>query len=70
MRKHSKKPRSGPTLAQSERGAKVYSISLPDTTRQLWDRFAVRHRCTRSAVIVMALGALVEVEGEPRRPGE
>lgn len=67
MRKRSKKPksRSGPTLPQSERGAKVYSISLPDATRDLWDRFATRHGCTRSAVIVIALGALVQVEGLP-----
>lgn len=67
-KKRAPKSRSGPTITPEERAKRGYgrvTFSLPNTTSDLVDRFAARHGCTRSAVIAMALGALVQVEGMP-----
>jgi hypothetical protein len=66
----SKKPksRSGTTQTAAERranGRPVVSLSLPSGSLELADRFARKHGCSRGAVVVMALGALVQVEGLP-----
>lgn len=68
MKKRSKKSRSGPTISPEERARRGYgrvTFSLPTTTDDLIDRFAARHGASRSAVIVMAIGALIQAEGLP-----
>jgi hypothetical protein len=68
MTRRKTKSRSGPTISPEERRIRGYgrvTYSLPTTTRDLVERYAVRHGTTLSAVIVLAIGALIEVEGLP-----
>jgi len=63
------KSRSGSTIPDAERARRGYgkvTISLPFATQELYRRVASRHGTTFSGALVLALGALIEVEGLPK----
>lgn len=51
-------PPSRTRAARVARGQPRVEFSIPATTNRLIDRLAFAHGCTRSAIIVMAIGAI------------